>query len=214
MLILAVVQGVPMCNHNLGIIFSTISFQMLQFKLTGDLHFLMLCLGLMSNSSSNPYPFCPRVRYKVGGALKWAEGEVALRTLGDLHKDYAGWYGEGGKHVTAATKKWNSVTSPVLIMGEKDTMDMNVLGDKVIPGSLHLLLAVNDLLNRCEQTCWPDVKRVLLELFGIKPHSYQGRERNYTGPDIRIIFRDIHKLIPIMRDDPSMSKYLSVLQDL
>ena len=173
---------------------------MLQFKLTGDLHFLMLCLGLMSNSSSNPCPFCPGVRSKVGRALKWDEGEVALRTLGDLHKDYAGWYGEGGKHVTAATKKWNSVTNPVLIMEEKDTMDMNLLGDKVNPGSLHLLLAVNDLLNRCEQTCWPDVKRALLELFGIKPHSYQGRERNYTGPDIRIIFGDIHKLIPIMRD--------------
>ena len=77
---------------------------MLQSKLTGDLHFLLPCLGLMSNSSSNPCPFCSRVRSKVGGALKWAEGEVALRTLGDLHKDYAGWYGEGGKHMTAATK--------------------------------------------------------------------------------------------------------------
>ena len=52
---------------------------------------------------------------------------------------------------------------------------------------------------------------VLLELFGIKPHSYPGCDRNYPGPDIRIVFRDIHKLIPVMRDDPAKSPYLSVI---
>ena len=91
---------------------------------------------------------------------KWAEGEVSLRTLGDLHTDYSGWYIEGELTGTAATKKWNSMTGPVLVMGQGDTFDTVVLGGKVIPGSLHLLLAANDLFNRCEATSWSEVKEV------------------------------------------------------
>ena len=89
LLVLAVVQGVPESNHNLDIIFSAVSIQLLRFKLTGDLHFIMPCLGCMSNSSSNPCPFCPLVRSNVGGVLRWEEKEVELRTMGDLHTDYS-----------------------------------------------------------------------------------------------------------------------------
>ena len=158
-------QGVPESNHNLGIIFSAVSLQEIEYRITGDLHFLMPVLGLMSNSSSNPCPFCPRVRSKVGGVAKWAEGEVSLRTLGDLQIDYSGWYSEGEVTSTAATKKWNSVTGPVLVMGQGDTFDTVVLGGKVIPGSLHLLLAANNLFNRCEVTCWPEVKQVREDIY-------------------------------------------------
>ena len=91
---------------------------------------------------------------------KWAEGEVSLRTLEDLHTDYSGWYIEGELTGTAATKKWNSVTGPVLVMGQGDTFDTLVLGHKVIPGSLHLLLAANKLFDRCKVTCWSEVKQV------------------------------------------------------
>ena len=76
LLVLALVQGVPESNHNLGIIFSVVSLQEIKYRITGDLHFLMPVLGLMSKSSSNPCLFCPRVRSKVGGVAKWAEGEV------------------------------------------------------------------------------------------------------------------------------------------
>ena len=55
---------------------------------------------------------------------------------------------KGAQH----TRKWNSVTEPVLVMGEGDTWNMTVL-DKVIQGSLHLLLALNDLFNYMEKIC-------------------------------------------------------------
>ena len=41
-------------------------------------------------------------------------------------------------------------------------------------------------------------------------HTRVGRGTT-LGPDIRIVFRDIHKLIPLMRDDPAKSQYLDVL---
>ena len=61
LLVLALVQGIPESNHNLRIIFSAVSLQEIKYRITGDLHFLMPVLGLMSTSSSNPCPFCPRV---------------------------------------------------------------------------------------------------------------------------------------------------------
>ena len=68
-----------------------------------------------------------------------------------------------------------------MVEGQGDTWNMTVL-EKATPRSLHLLLAFNDLLNFMEKTSWPEVKITLYELFGIKDHSYQGRERNFQGP--------------------------------
>ena len=102
------------------------------------------------------------------------------------------------------------MTEPVLVMGEGDTWNMTVM-DKVILRSLHLLVALNDVLNYMEKTCWKDIKQVILDVFKIKAHSYQGKERKYQGPDLRLILRTVHKLVPLMREDPVKSLYLDTI---
>ena len=78
-----------------------------------------------------------------------------------------------------------------LVEGVGDNWDMLVL-DKATPPSLHLFLAVNDLVNFLESS-WPEIKEVL---FGVEPHSYQGRDRNYNGPEIRLILGGDSKVDP------------------
>ena len=69
-------------------------------------------------------------------------------------------------------------------------------------------LAVNDVINFMEKTCWNDVKAVIYQLYGIKPHSYQRKERNDQGPEIRHILRNLARLTPIMQVDVNKSMYL------
>ena len=53
-----------------------------------------------------------------------------------------------------------------------------------------------------EQTCYPNIKATLKDLFGIEAHSYQGRERNYQGPQLRKILAGLDKLVPSMQGHP------------
>ena len=164
----------------------------------------------MPCSSCNPCLFCNRGRSKVGGISRWAEEEGELRTIGSLHMMYAGWVNEGSRQGAEHTKIWDSVTEAVLVEGVGDSWDMELL-DKVSPPSLHLFLGNNELFNHMESTCYPDIKADLKEFFGIVAHSYQGRERNYQGPELRQVFRGLHKLIPRMQDHPIRKLYLEVL---
>ena len=103
------------------------------------------------------------------------------------------------------------VTSPLLVEGEEDTWDLLVI-NKVVPGSLHLYLATNDLFNHMEKHCW-ELKPVLKDFFVIErlPHSYQGKERNYQGPDIRQVMAGLNKQFPLMKEDPTKKLYFDVL---
>ena len=173
----------------------------------------MPCFGLLGCGSSNPCLYCPRERRKVGGVAKWEEGEVELRTIGSLNVNYAGWYEEGQRDGAQFTRKFKSVALPLLVEGVGDGFDSLVL-DKAPPCALHLFLATNDLLNHLERNHWPELKGVLLNLYGIEAHSYQGKERNFQGPELRKMLSGLHKLMPLMRDDPMKSLYLEVFIQL
>ena len=129
--------------------------------------------------------------------------------------NYAGWVDQGSIERTEFTRRFESVAAgPLLAEGVGDTWDTLVL-DKVPPCPLHIgLLFANDPLNHLERGCWPEVKAVLKDLFGIQPHSYQGFERNYQGPEIRKVLNGLHKLYPLMRPDPIKSLYLDVFIQL
>ena len=124
--------------------------------------------------------------------------------------NYEGYLSEGSRTGAAFTRKWASVAAgPPIVQGAEDTWDTLVL-DKAPPCPLHLgVLFTNDPLNHLEKT-WPEIKPVLKELFGIQPHSYQGKERNFAGPEIRKMLAGLHKLYPLMRADPIRSLYLDV----
>ena len=66
------------------------------------------------------------------------------------------WTLEGENDSESRTKRFKSVTGPLLVFGVEDTHDMLIL-DKVVPGPLHLYLSFNEVNNHCEKTCWLEV---------------------------------------------------------
>ena len=46
-------------------------------------------------------------------------------------------------------------------------MDETLIIDKVTPGPLHLYLSVNELINFCESSNWPEIKDVLKAVAGV-----------------------------------------------
>ena len=165
----------------------------------------------MSCSSSNPCPYCPLERRRIGGVSAWEKAEVGLRTFGSLTMNYSSWLDlRGGSERVEFTREFKSVTAgPILVEGVGDTWDTTVL-DKSPPCALHLFLAANDPINHMESGPWPEIKAVLYDLYGIRAHSYQGKERNFQGPQIRKVLVNLDLLVPLMRDDPIKSLYLDL----
>ena len=141
----------------------------------------------------------------------WEEAEVGLRSFGSLNINYASWLDlRGGVEKTEFTREFKSVAAgPIIVEGVGDTFDVTVL-DKSPPPALHLFLATNDLINHLQRV-WPEIKAVLYDLFGIQAHNYQGKARNYQGPQIRKMLAELELLAPLMQDDPIRSLYLDVL---
>ena len=211
-LLLAVVHKVPETAYNLETIFSAIKIKNLKFRFTGDFAFFMPSLGLLKGCSScNPCPYCDQERSKEGGGkARWVEGtDTNLRTFGSLLGNYAAWSLDGERTEAAQTKKWKSVTGPVLVMGQGDKQDTFIL-DKVVPGPLHLYLSVNEMINNCEKTCWPLLKSVLAEIVGVQVHVYQGKVGNYEGPSINKIFKKL-SLLEHFKVDEDKRMYLEAL---
>ena len=196
-LVLAVVHKVQENAFNLETILKAINIDQLEFKMTGDFAFFMPCLGLLKGcGSGNPCPLCDQERSKVGGdTAKWIkEADINLRSFGSLLGNYAGWFMDGERAAAVYTKKFKSVTGPVLIMGLGDT-DKTLILDKLVPGPLHLYLSANDLINSCEKRCWPDMKSVLQDKVGVQVHVYQGKVGNYEGPSLRKIFKKLEIML-------------------
>ena len=173
----------------------------------------MPIFGLMGCGSSNPCLYCPLERRRVGGVAAWEEAEeVELRSFGSLNMNYASWMDlRGGCERAEFTREFKSATAgPVLVEGVGDTFDTTVL-EKSPPPALHLFLATSDLINHLERGAWPEIKAVLFDLLGIQAHSYQGKERNFQGPQLRKLLANLNILVPLMRDDPIRSLYLEVL---
>ena len=138
------------------------------------------------------------------------EGDSSLRSIGSLQQNYFGWVEDGRKSSVAKTRKWKSVTGEVLVKGVGDTEDLLII-DKVIPGPLHLYLAVNEVINFCEKNSWPDIKQVLETVAGVQTHVYMGKVGNYEGLSIRKIFKQLDKLKEHMNTSPC-SLYYDVLE--
>ena len=161
-LLLFVCQTIPESAFNLGRILLLTKVNSVQYRLAGDLKFLMPCVCLMSCSSSHPCLFCPKKR---SGSGEWGTEEVELRTLGGNQENWICWQQEGAKEGAAHTARWESCcASDLLVMGLGDTLDTFVL-DKCIMPSLHLLLSLNTLLKFLGMR-WPALKEVLYQVIG------------------------------------------------
>ena len=115
---------------------------------------------------------------------KWdEENEVQLRTFGGLDEQF-NKLPDNGKTTTAITRQTESVIGECLVRCEDDMDEKTVLAKVGMP-SVHLLLSVNDILNKVAEICFDGNRSVMLDLLrtevGVVPHSYQGREGAFAG---------------------------------
>ena len=77
LLLLAIVEGIPETYANVKTILDKLNLQSkFEFKLTSDLKLDMIILGLMSNSSSYPCPYCEIFHDFVGTARRRTMGRI------------------------------------------------------------------------------------------------------------------------------------------
>ena len=118
----------------------------------------------------------------------WREGRVnglsgvELRTLGGIESMTAGWMEKGGIRSTTWTSKFESCVGTVTVWGDGDTPQTTVL-DKCAPPTVHCLLALNNILRPHLENIWVgDLWTFLQEEVKVVPHSYQGKEGAFEGP--------------------------------
>ena len=180
-LLLAWCKGIPESAENLEIVYNAVNLHSLQFIMTGDYKLLMPSFGLMSCSSTHPCLYCARSRVKG----VWEEVDETcdvLRTFSRIEIMSSSWMEAGSKDTTYWTSKFESCTGPILVWGQGDTPETRVL-DKVTPPTVHNLLALNTVLDHLSKF-WPgNLKEDLKKELNIIPHSYQGKDGAFAGPE-------------------------------
>ena len=155
----------------------------------------------MPCSSSNPCLYCTLRRTKG----EWEdEGTGELRTLGGQDKRLAYWQGPlHSIYKTEFTVLSQSTVGPVLVRSFGDNDDTTIL-EKAPPPSVHLLLAVNDVLRpHCIKFFGTEEQmlQVLKDELGVIPHSYQGKEGACEGPQCDIILNKLNLLAPYLMEE-------------
>ena len=182
--------------QNLQLVLSKLQLSQIPFTICSDFAALMPMFGCMGSSSSHPCLYCPLRRYQPGG--NWGKEEVELRTLGSLADAFKGWVGAKAIYKTEFTQKFESTVGEVLVWGVGDTRATSVL-EKASPPGVHLLLSVNDVFD--PHACkYFDGKEGMMEVMrkeiGVIPHSYQGKEGAFEGPQCAKILDRLDLLIP------------------
>ena len=193
-LLLFLVKGVPETMENLDIIFNMLNLESLEYTITGDFKFLMPCFGLLSCNAVHPCLYCNGERRKG----KWITRQDAvreLRTFGGIEANTSGWIEAGSKKSTMWTSKFESCVGRVTVWGKGDTPEKTVL-DKCAPPSVHSLLALNSVLRPHMEKIWEgDLWSFLREEINVIPHSYQGKDGAFEGPQCNKILNSVeHKL--------------------
>ena len=193
-LLLGLVKGVPESQENLEQIFDLVDLSGLRFTITGDFKFLMAWFGLLGCSSVHPCLYCNMERRKGEWVVK--EGDtVELRTLGRIETMTSGWMGAGSKKTTSWTSKYESCVGFVTVWGEGDTPETTVL-DKCAPPTVHCLLALNSVLRPHLENIWEgDLWNFLKEEVKVVPHSYQGKDGAFEGPQCNTILNSVETVL-------------------
>ena len=195
-LLLFLVKGMPETMENLDIIFNMLNLESLEYTITGDFKFLMPCFGLLSCNAVHPCLYCNGERRKG----KWITRQDAvreLRTFGGIEANTSGWIEAGSKKSTMWTSKFESCVGRVTVWGKGDTPEKTVL-DKCAPPSVHSLLALNSVLRPHLEKIWEgDLWSFLREEINVIPHSYQGKDGAFEGPQCNKVLNSVEdKLKP------------------
>lgn len=179
-MVIAGVPTIPESAVNLEKMYEHCGINQEDYKLTGDLKLLMPSFGLKGCSSLHPCLFCTQMRKKG----QWV-GPYQLRTFGNIREQFESLPEDPKKRTaTATTANTQSVVGPVLVQSVFDEDDKTVLEKVGMPG-VHLLLAVNDILAKAEDFFGgrSAMLQILKDGIGIVPHSYQGRDGAFAGPE-------------------------------
>ena len=127
----------------------------------------------------------------------WKEAEDSrddmLRTYARNEIMYGDWVSAGSVASTLYTSKYESVTGPVLVWGKGDTPSTRIL-DKVTPPTVHNLLALNSVLRPHLSNLWQgNLMEDLKDELNIIPHSYQGKEGAFAGPECSKFLNNLEK---------------------
>ena len=93
-----------------------------------------------------------------------------------------------GLYTTEYTALSKSTVGPVLVRSLGGTDDNTIL-EKAQSPSVHLLLATNNILRPHCAKFFGSVENLLLclkEQVGVIPHSYQGKEGAFEGPQVSV----------------------------
>lgn len=125
-----------------------------------------------------------QVEKETGVKAKKVDKKVVLRTLGRLKSMEKGWVDDGSRNTTAGTSKFESTVGPVLCRSIGDSDGTTVLAKVGMP-SVHLLLGENSIL-RPHMCRFFGGENELMEILrtevGVVPHSYQGADGAFEGP--------------------------------
>ena len=191
-LLLAWCKDVPESAENLETIFRAVNINSVKFIMTGDYKLLMPSFGLMSSSSTHPCLYCARSRVK-GVWETVQDSEDILRTYAGIEIMAGDWIEAGSTETTYWTSKYPSCTGFLLVWGEGDTPSTRVL-DKVTPPTVHNLLALNSVLNPHLSKLWKgDMMLDLKQELNIVPHSYQGKDGAFAGPECDRFLNNLNK---------------------
>ena len=192
--LLFVCETRPESADNLETVFRLVGLDRVKYRVIGHFKFMRPCVCLMSCSSLNPCLYCPLRR--DGKTGEWSDKIVGLRTLGGNRSNFTMWAGLGARAGAAFTSPWESCVTDLLVMGQGDTDNTEVLEKCIIP-SVHLLLSLNDFL-KCLEQFWPGLKSDLYKLCGVKAHDYHGKESDFEGPQCRDILKWAKKTEPYL----------------
>jgi hypothetical protein len=183
-----------------------LQINLLRYTQTGDFAGLMPLFGQMSNSSSHPCLYCPLRR----SAGVWEDKKVELKTFASSAVQLAGWRADGAVYKTKNTQKFQSTVGPVLVRGVGDRDDMTFL-EKAPPPGVHLLLYTNDILRpHCNDLFGTEknMLKILKERVGVIPHSYQGKDGTFEGPQCAKILNRLNRLEEFFINDEHPQGFL------
>ena len=205
-LLLAWCKDIPESAENLEFIYQAVDVNSVSFIMTGDYKLLMPSFGLMSCSSTHPCLYCARSRVK-GVWEEVSDSSDMLRTYARNELMYGDWVEAGSKATTHWTSQFESVTGPVLLWGEDDTPSTRIL-DKVTPPTVHNLLALNSVLKPHLLGLWEgDMMEDLKNELNIVPHSYQGKDGAFAGPECAKFLNSLEKFKERLTANDALTLY-------
>ena len=207
--------GIPESAYNIDIILKAVGVRSHPFTISSDFKFLMPCFGLMSCSSTHPCLFCVRWRRK-GVWEVLPEGTQELRTFGSLQEQYKGWVAAGSRYTTPFTSRFQSTVGPVLVKAPGDRADTTVLENTGMP-TVHLLLSTNDVIRPHLIPFFKDeahLMEVIRKEMGCVPHSYQGKDGAFEGPQCSTILDKAEEVLGPFLQEPDGQLLLNLLNSL